>query len=913
MIRLLIAIFFFIPIPLLAQLSKAYMADAVAGPIVPPAGEGADARQALLLFPVAVVVDSANNVYILDQRLNRVLKVAPSGAYRLAAGSGNYSSAPTDLAAPSDMAIDKQDNLYIADKYRSRIVKVSATGEFSTVAGGGTNSGDGFGATDTKLGFVDRVAVDGQGNVYFTEDRIYKIRRVAMSTGKIETVAGTGTNSSTDAPGLARNTSIGDVNSMTFDSAGNLYFLDSYGNKLKKVGTDGNMSLVFTAYETPWKTNAAVKANLQYLGIVIDPQGTLYLTNENEPFVIKCPSMKDCELVAGGGGTKDVPIVRGFDGDGAITSSRRLSMLHGMARDAQGNLYITEDHRVRKIAGGQITTVAGTTAPEAFNGGQSAKRLIVTSADGMVRDKQGNLYFSDFQNARVWKIGTDGKSAAFAGTGVAGYSGDGGLATLAELDTPGSLAIDPSGNVYIVDYQNNVIRKVDGSGRISTVAGTSFATRRSCDPYATTATRGVDICATGLTKIVADATGIIFGTYPNLWRVNADGSARSIPFPAKYVSALAFDPQGNLYVSSYNPAQIWRGNTSGTSWTVIAGTGKQGLTGDGGQAVNAQVDPSSIAFDDKGYLYFGNPSGGPRLRYIAPDGTVNTLTGWKNMGTPGMGGPATDLRVTPNSIAVANGMFYMTDSMTSSNVLNNISAWSLEPAQIFRTGTVNAASYAGGMIAPGEMVTIYGVDIGPPALAMYQVTDGRFATEIASTRVMVNGTPMPIIYASSGAVSTIMPFGLTAGSEAEVWIEYQGKATNHLKMPVIAAFPGVFTIPSTGSGQAAMQHWPDYSINGASNPIAREGVAMVYLTAGGMSGTDGALADSAQSHPLPVDVRVGTLPTQVLYAGTSPGLVHGMMQINFIVPANAATGDKVPLSLKIGERWAQLTLTMAIK
>jgi len=226
---------------------------------------------------------------------------------------------------------------------------------------------------------------------------------------------------------------------------------------------------------------------------------------------------------------------------------------------------------------------------------------------------------------------------------------------------------------------------------------------------------------------------------------------------------------------------------------------------------------------------------------------------------------------------------------------------------------VNAASFKGGKVAPGELVTIFGLDIGPKALAGYELVNGKFRDEIANTRILFDGAKAPILYVSATAAAVVVPSTVAGKSETEVWIEYQGTPTNHLKVPVVATAPGVFTNPSAGTGQAALLHWPDNSANGASNPLARGGIGMLFLTSGGYPGEDGVPTAAAGSLPFPAKVTVGGIEAEVLYAGPAPGLIYGMLQVNFKVPDGVTPGDKVSLYVKLGEVWSQSGVTMAVK
>ena len=160
-------------------------------------------------------------------------------------------------------------------------------------------------------------------------------------------------------------------------------------------------------------------------------------------------------------------------GDGGPPTSATLSEPEGVAVDSSGNVYIadTGNNRIRKVAGNVISTIAGT-GFSGYNGdNQAATNAQIYGPNGIVVDSLGNVYFSDSNNNRIRRISTGGIISTIAGTGTAGFSGDGGFATAALLSDPTSLAIDSVGNLYFIDYQNGRVREISTAGLITTVAG----------------------------------------------------------------------------------------------------------------------------------------------------------------------------------------------------------------------------------------------------------------------------------------------------------------------------------------------------------------------------------------------------------------------------------------------------------
>ncbi len=909
------ALFAFLVSPLaLAQFPKAYLADAVAGPALLPPGEGTDARKLLILEPSGLAIDAQNNIYVSDEKFNRVLRITPSGAFSTYAGTGAYggfrAGVPANesgLAAPKGIAFDRAGNLFIANQYASTIVRVAADRTTSIYAGGGSATGDGRAPLETRLGQVEYLAADAQGNVYFSEFRGFKVRKIPAGGGAIETYAGTGTEGSSEQNGPARQIPLGWIEGLFVGADNNLYILDGAGGVIRRITPEGTSTFVFRSSDVPMKSKPAGWTVSQMTGIAADADGTLWFAAyfwQSSVSLLKCPGRKDCEIVAGGGAA-------GFNGDGSPATQKRLSLPGAVAKDGQGNVVFTDGQRVRLLTpAGELRTVAGGDTFAARGDGQKNANAVIESSQGIAVDSQNNVYASDLRNHQVWRFGADGTARIVAGSGTRGYSGDNGPATAAELSEPGALAVDASGNLYILDIQNYVVRKVTPQGVITTHAGRSHSVTANCAPNPATAP-AAQWCFTIPSSLAADTQGNVFvGDYNAVVRVAA-GTVTPVA-PTGRTECLHAGSDGNLYAVANN--QVLRSAQGASAFTVIAGTGKATSTGDGGPALAADIYATSVALDANRNILVGDFAG-RKLRAITADGKIQTIAGGgTKIGTSAAGGPSTDARVAPPQLAAGrNGRIYYCDPGFSSNIPSNIHVWSLEPAQLFRTGVLNAASYAAGPVAGGEMVTIYGIDIGPPTLAIYQIVDNKFRDEIASTRVLFDGVRAPIIYVSATAASVVVPYAVAGKTETEMWIEYQGVATNRVKLPVAATKPGIFTIPPTGTGQAALLHWPDYGANNAANPIAREGVGMLFLTGGGDQGQDGMLAQTTGALPFPVTVRVGTTDAQVLYAGPAPSLVYGMLQINFVVPPNTTPGDKVALFVRLGETWSQSGITISVK
>ena len=348
------------------------------------------------------------------------------GALLLVPGLGSLaaqtSATTLPLMLPSAIAYDAQGNLYIAETGGNVIRKVDAAGVITTIAGTGTQgfSGDGGPAVAARLDSPEGLALDANDHLYIADTHNQRIRRVDLATGLIATVAGSGAGFAGDG-GAATAARLDLPTALAVDAAGNLYIADTENFRVRKIAAAG--------------------------GVIT--------------------------TVAGNGR-------QGFSGDGGAATAASIDSPSGLAVDADGNLYIadTHNHRVRRVAAasGVMTTIAGTGA-EAFSGDDAAATAAALALPhGLSIDSGGNLYIADSANHRIRRI--DAVTHAIttvAGDGVQGFSGDGGAAASAALDSPGAAAISPGGLATLADTANGRVRQLDAEDApvIHTIAGVS--------------------------------------------------------------------------------------------------------------------------------------------------------------------------------------------------------------------------------------------------------------------------------------------------------------------------------------------------------------------------------------------------------------------------------------------------------
>ena len=274
-----------------------------------------------------------------------------------------------------------------------------------------------------------------------------------------------------------------------------------------------------------------------------------------------------------------------------------------------------------------------------------------------------------------------------------------------------------------------------------------------------------------------------------------------------------------------------------------------------------------------------------------------------------------------SGVPTTPGSFSFTVQVTdgANRTASKIFTVTVAPALPFllASGIVNGASYSGGSVAPGEVLTIFGSGLGPSALVGLQLDSaGHVTTSLAGTQVTFDGVPAPLIYVQAGQVGTIAPYAIDGKSTTVVQVSYQGYSTSTVTLPVMATAPALFTADASGKGPGAILN-QDLSVNTAANPAVAGAVVILYCTGEGQTspgGVDGLLANSA-TLPAPVakvSVTVGGQPVNVLYAGAAPGLVAGVLQVNVQLPAGLAAGNQ-PVVLTIGGVSSPAGVTVAVK
>ncbi len=613
-------------------------------------------------------------------------------------GPNNLPALQASIGYPESIAFDSAGNAYIAESgYSSQILKVSAAGTVTVVAGNGTPgySGDGGPATSAALYQPEGVFVDGSGNIFIADTENSVIREVVASTGNIQTVVG----AYYDASGGSACQSGGDGGpalsadlclpySVFVDGSGNIFIADFGNSTIREVvNSTGNIRTVAGTPGAPGYIDGvqATTAELDLpAGVFVDGSGNIIIADTfNSVIRVVNPSAQSVTIAGTTIPAGYIKTVAGsqydsmegsqcqLTGDNGPALSAFLCLPFGVFADGSDNIFVADygNFAIREVAsGGTISTVAGTLgadcqtyATTGCGNGALATSAQLNYPSGVAVDTSGDIFVADTEDFVVREVAaSNGDIQAFAGNGTLAYSGDGGSPTDAELNDPGAVFVDGSGNMFVADTSNSVIREVLATtGNIQTVAGNGVA-GYSGDGVAPTTTElnypgGVFVDAQGdifiadtansaIREVVA-ATGLIqtvAGT-PGTAGYSGDGSAATSALLAN-PNAVLIDGSGNIYIADTGNSAIREVVASTGNIQTIAGTptktcddGQTPGCGDNGPATSAYLNfPNGLFRDAAGDIFIADTFDNAIREVLAATGTINTVAG--TIGTPGFSG-----------------------------------------------------------------------------------------------------------------------------------------------------------------------------------------------------------------------------------------------------------------------------------
>jgi trimeric autotransporter adhesin len=622
------------------------------------------------------------------------------------------------LNRPQGVTVDASGNLFIADTGNSAIREVLASsGVIQTVAGGGTPGygGDGGPAASAGLNEPSAVFVDGSGNIFIADTDNSVIREVTASNGNIQTVAGNGTAGYSGDTGPAIAAQLDEPGGVFVDASGNIFIADTFNSVIREVTAGDISTVVGVSYAWDFTCNysgdngPATSAQLCLpTGVFLDGSGDIFIADTNNS-VIREVIAGTISTIAGDG-------TAGYAGDGNSATAAELNSPNAIFVDSSANLYIadTDNSVIREVTAGNISTLIGNSTLAYSGDGSSALNAELNDPGQAFVDASGDVFLSDTNNSAIREVvASSGNIQTVAGNGTSGYSGDSGLAAAAELNFPYGFALDGLGDIFIADTENSVIREVvAATGDIQTIAGTGTAGYSGDGEAATSAE------LSGPYAVAVDAAGNIFIadtensavrvinpssqpvtiagiTIPpgTIATVAGNGTACTSPTagcgddgPAtsaelNFPSGISLDASDDIFVAdTFNNSVREINASTGIIQTVAGTTGTRGYSGDNGSPTSALLDtPYGLFVDSLGNIFIADTENSAIREVVAVTAIIQTVAGDGTAGFAGDGGPATgaELNRPLGLVEDSAGNLYVADSENSrirelTSTLNNV-------------------------------------------------------------------------------------------------------------------------------------------------------------------------------------------------------------------------------------------------
>jgi uncharacterized protein (TIGR03437 family) len=790
------------------------------------AGNGGPALTAAFAQLEGIALDSSGNSYIADTGDHRVRVISADGRVSTIAGTGipGYSgdggpAHQAQLREPYGLALDRLGNLYVADLGNRCVRRISPGGIINSVAGGGSSTSlrvnDGATAVLPALQAPRNVALGEDGSLYISDfgaNRLYVVNR----DGVAAILAGSGKAGFNGDHRQGIETDLNGPAALLPMPDGSLVFADSGNRRVRRIHR-GVVTTVFSG--------AAGYPLYSPTGLAVDAGGRILIADGRAEIMLR--------ISAGGAPMQPLPA-----GGRAV------------AVDVRGNVLCAGGGMVRQIApSGAVTVVAGL-GKYGFGGdGGAADLARMYRPEAVAVDLSGNIYIADTGNHRVRRVTPAGFISTVAGTGDAGYGGDGGPAPAARLNGPRGVACDSLGNLYVADTGNHRIRKVSPTGLITTLAGVDSPLAVAVSPA------GALYLASAGSRLVR--------------RIDPWGTISTVAGPPAIEQpvGLALDSSGNLYVTDAAPGRVRR---------ILAGGAVETFGG------FVLASPTGIATQPGGDLIVAE-TGLHRLVRLRRSGELEVIAGNGSAGFDGDGGPAPEARLNyPTGLAMdSSGNILVADAGNHRvRRLAPVIAAAVEEQPRLRV--LNAASFRPGPVAPGELVTILG---------------GRLCENDAAA--FFDTTRALILYSSATQVNLQVPLEVAGKKTARLEIRCGPEAAASENVQVAPTAPGLFTMEQ-GAGQALVIH-EDGSRNSLVNPAPRGSVVTLVATGEGLSGAD-----------LPLFVRITGEEAPLLSARAAPGL-PGVVLLEVRIPVSWTPSGNQAVELQAGSMVSQPGVTLALR
>jgi|GEM_PF-1787290 len=521
------------------------------------------------------------------------------------------------------------------------------------------------------------------------------------------------------------------------------------------------------------------------------------------PYTVEDPSVPWLTLNRTSGVTRQSPLTAELNPAGLEVGEYRAQVK--VRSDATANAETTIEVVLVVVApipggGPTISTFAGTGSFGFDGDGGPAIDAALGSVWDMAMGPDGSLYLSLWLDDVIRRIRPDGIIETFAGTGVEGFSGDGGPALQAQLERPSDIAVGPDGSVYFVDGGNRRLRRIDRNGRITTFTGNGefgFSLPAAGD----------DATAVGMDPdaVAVNESGVLVHSGVHQYRIQPDGSfVRFADTIAGGTADLQFGPRSQVYLARNFSNDVVIVQQGRNRLVTVAGTGERGYDGDGGPAVEALLSsPTGLAFGQD--LIFIADTDNHVIRAVDESGVVTTEIGIGGSG--GFSGDGGSARLAeldePESLVYSDGKLYVNDTDNRRIRVVDFSGDGGENPQFSSAGIVNAASFALNEVAPAEIISIFGQNL---ASATEIATSTPLPEELAGVRVTITDSagatrPCVLFFVTNGQINCYVDPATAAGS-ATMTIR-NGGAQSSSPITVRATAPGLFAANANGAGVAA--------------------------------------------------------------------------------------------------------------
>jgi uncharacterized protein (TIGR03437 family) len=813
------------------------------------------------------------------------------------------------LPSVSGITRDPKGNLVIADSSLNVIRRVNSDGTIETIAGTGVPGfgGDGGPATRAILNYPTSPHYDAAGNLYFWEAKNFRIRRIDTS-GTITTIAGTGIQGTLGAGGPATLAQIDFISDLAVDHDGNVYLGEPIEKNLRRVTPAGEIEI----YASCPSCMPSLATHL-----AIDITGNLYLSDGSH--IYKVTPDKVVHNFAFFGASSQT------SGNGGPAIDAPPSNIFGLTADDAGNVYTEEtpvgnnptaQFVIRRIGTDGIVNAVGGTLD--INGiqtdGPALQTALFTNAGfGITPGPNGTLIFADV--FRIRQLTTQSTIQSIVGGHVNSVP-EGTRALDAWFLQPTAIAFNNEGELYV--GQSCIVQKIDSTGIIRNVTGILCPT---LNPIVSIAVDSRD------QLYLADFMG-------SMYKLDANGVPNKITsFPLGPFPRIAVDSHDRLYYVAFI-GEFGRIAPESQPQTIDTRFNGSGLAIDSADNVYVccerfgglidkyspdltptQLGPGQFAFQGENEL--------------AVDAASNIWLGSRFFGliknsTPigngccfyGDGGPAESAYISPSDMAFApNGDLYFLDTVVGRVRRIHGSPPTVKPS-ISAAGIVNAASLEGGKIAPGELISIFGSNLGPPGLDLAAVQNNVIPAALNNVHVYFGATPGRIVARTNLQINVFVPYSVANATSVPIVVDVDTVRSDAITVPVAASIFGISTHDGSGQGQGAIFN-QDGTLNSHAVPAARGSIVTLFGTGEGVTSPalpDGALVISTpySTTQSAVIVKFAGQTADVKYSGAAPFLPTGVFQINAVIPAGVTPGD-VPVTVSIGGVETTRNVTVAVQ